>query len=417
MDKSALKRGSRGCELRTLKPDVIGALKTITIDLQPSDLLTEHDQDTPMRVSCFFPSSRGVAEFFADDGSTILIAATGHLRSFIAQRMNEDGEPSSRANLAPITTRIVAYPTGSALESDWIVLERSRSVQPELYTKINEQNRRSLVVMDSNTGTWRVEDTMSLDELKSYETVIGPILTKKTASALGDALDDVFELCRYPKELAQAPHGCACAYKEMGRCPGACDGSETMESYLGRFELAVRVASIGVHAWKRSIQEEIQTAIWALDFESAQRCKRQLETVEHLPIDALSAAGALDGFSCACVTPTVRMGWAMVWVFGGEGLVPLVAMRDETKECERLVGELALRWCRPMGFDRVQLDRLALITRHWMTKQSRTKRRHVTILDLRDPRIFTQIRDAIACACTPTDQGYDDEEHTHISED
>lgn len=273
------------------------------------------------------------------------------------------------------------------------------------------------MVMNTGAGTWRLEDTMNLGALSAQEVVIGPMLTKKSASALGEALDDVFELCRYPKELAHAPHGCACAYKEMGRCPGACDGSETMESYLDRFNNAALVAKQGVHAWKRLIQDEIQSAIAALDFERAQRCKRQLETVEHLPIEALGVAGTLDGFSCVCITPTVRMGWAMVWIFGDSGLVPLIAIREEMKDRERVIGELIMRWSAPMGFDQVQLDRFSLITRHWMTKPSRAKRRHVGILDLRDQRALTKLGDAIINACTPTDHGHEDEEHTHISED
>ena len=62
-----------------------------------------------------FPLGAWRREMIAEDGSTVLLAATGHIRRFIAQRMNEDGQQSSKANLAPITAKIIAYPTGLRL--------------------------------------------------------------------------------------------------------------------------------------------------------------------------------------------------------------------------------------------------------------------------------------------------------------
>jgi len=389
---------------------VIRSLKRISINIAELQS-TQDQQDTLQRVSLFFPSARGVVEFLAEDGSTILLAASGHIRSFVADRLNEDNEPNAKANLAPITAEIIAYLTGSALESDWIVHERARRVDPGLYTKLNEQNRRALLVLDRATGTWRVEETIGLKP-NPNERVVGPILTNKAARALGETLDDVFELCRFPKELAQAPRGTPCAYKEMGRCPGACDGSEPMEAYHTRFGRAVEAAEMGVEQWRSELTNQINDASAAMDFERAQRAKRCLDQVGKLPIDALGQLGAMDRLALLCITPSVRKGWAMLWVLGRNGLTPLVTTNGETI-LDELVSMIESNQS-PMGMDPISLDRFALVARHWMTKPARLRRRRVTILDLRHSCWRGKLKQAILDGSTPVELEHDDEEHTHI---
>ncbi|MBL4699369.1 MAG: hypothetical protein JKX70_11100, partial [Phycisphaerales bacterium] len=322
---------------------------------------------------------------------------------------NESGELSSKANLAPVTAKIIAYPTGSAFESDWIVHERARVVDTGLYTKLNEQNRRAMLVFDDTARTWRVEDTMSLNA-GHRERVIGPILTKQAAKALGETLDDVYELCRYPKELALAPNGSACAYKQMGRCPGVCDGSESMDSFQERFAAAIETASRGVGDWKRQLKTEIEQASAELEFEHAQIAKRQLEQVERLAMNALGLARSMSDMSCVCITPCVRKGWAMIWVLGASGLLPIVAVNEDQCDIEIAIE----RHQSPVGLGKRQLERFALVARHWMTKPSRAKRRRVTILDIGIEGWQAKIAQAIADACLPVERDLEDEEHTHI---
>ena len=384
---------------------------TITHELKPH---TAH-QDTPPAqpggVSCFFPSVRGVVEFQSHAGDTLLLAATGHLRDFIAQRLNESGEPSTRADLSPVTARILARPTGSAFESDLFVLERSANVDPDLHQKITHQNRRSLLVLNPETGTWRVAETIDL-VVQPHERVIGPCLSNKAAQQLGEALDDVYELCRFPKQLALAPHGTPCAYKEMGRCPGACDGSEPMQRYHARFTQAIDAASAGLGAWAQLIEIDMRHASVDMDFEAAARCKRQLGTIKGLPRDTLGHAGSLHDFSCIVVTPAPRPGWAQCWVLNRSGCSPICSIGLLDNELlESLPGLLAAHRS-PMGFEQAQLDRFSLIARHWLTKPSKQRKRRVTIIDLRAENWATQLRPAIDAAQSASDPGHDDEEHT-----
>ncbi len=377
--------------------------------------ICEHQQDThpneSERVSCFFPSHRGVVEFQSHNGSTLLLAATGHLRDFIAQRLNEANEPTARADLRPITHRILAHPTGSAFESDLFVLERARAVDPDLYTKITHQNRRALLVMNPETGTWRTTETTSL-ELSKNERVVGPCLTNKSAQQLGESLDDVFELCRYPNELALAPHGTPCAYKEMGRCPAACDGSEPMHAYHQRFALAINAASGGLSAWESAIKEDITAASAELDFERAARAKRCLDAVRDLPRDTLGCAASLAAFSCVIITPARRQGFAMCWVLSADGCTPVCSIGLLDNDLLESLPSLLTSHLSPMGFAQPQLDRFSLVARHWLTKQTKQRKRRVTILDTRDADWSKGLRRAIEDAQSASDPGHDDEEHT-----
>ncbi len=363
------------------------------------------------RVSCFFPSQRGVVEFRSHDGATLLLAATGHLRDFIAQRFNEAGEPSARADLAPITARILACPTGSAFESDLFVLERARVADPTLYRKITQQNRRALLVLDPRSGTWRSAETTGLT-LGPDERVIGPCLSTKSAQLLGETLDDCFELCRYPAQLALAPEGTPCAYKEMGRCPAACDGSEPINAYHARFSRAIAAAEAGVDAWAGATQAQVKRASAELDFEGAAQLKRRLDAISGLPRDQLGHAASLMSFSCVIITPTTRRGWAQCWVFNASGCVPLCSIGLLDNELLGVLPALLASWRSPMGFEQSQLDRFSLIARHWLTKPSKQRKRRVTILDAREEIGTRALRNAIENAQSASDPGHDDEEHT-----
>ncbi|MFG0245108.1 MAG: hypothetical protein ACF8MF_03535 [Phycisphaerales bacterium JB052] len=375
----------------------------------------DHKQDTPTdesaRVSCFFPSHRGVVEFQSASGDTLLLAATGHLRDFIAQRLNEADQPTARADLKPITHRILAHPTGSAFESDLFVLERARAVDPDLYNKITQQNRRALLVMNPETGTWRTAETTPL-EPQPREHIIGPCLTSKAAQQLGETLDDIYELCRFPKQLALAPRGTPCAYKEMGRCPAACDGSEPLHDYHQRFTLAINAASGGLRAWESAIRDDITAASAELDFERAAHAKRHLDTVLALPRDTLACAASLHDFACIIVTPAHRPGWAQCWVFNAHGCQPICSIDQLDNDLLEALPTLLSTYCTPMGFTQSQLDRFSLIARHWLTKPSKQRKRRVTVLDTRDANWAKALRVAIEDAQSASDPGHDDEEHT-----
>ncbi len=370
-----------------------------------------NQQDTPTGVSLFFPSSRGVVELQAHDGSTLLLAATGHIRDYIAQRLNEANEPTAHADLAPVTARVLAQPTGSAIESDLFVLERARAVDPALHRKIAHQNRRALLVLNPDSGTWRTTETTTL-ERAANERIVGPCLTSRSAQQLGETLDDVYELCRYPRELALAPNGTACAYKQMGRCPGACDGSETMDAYHDRFARAVDAVEGGLDVWCRGLRERMQRASEGLDFEAAALLKRQLDAVDALARDTLGHAASLHAFSCVVVTPAPRVGWAQCWVFNAQGCVPFCSIELLDNELLETLPSLLAAMCTPMGFTQPQLERFAIITRYWLTKPSRQRKRRVSVLDTRSDDWSDGLRPAIEAAQRPGDAGHDDEEHT-----
>jgi hypothetical protein len=362
-------------------------------------------------VSCFFPSQRGVVEFQSHDNQTLLLAATGHIRDFIAQRLNEANEPSARADLAPITARILAHPTGSAFESDLFVLERARTADPDLYTKITHQNRRAMLALNPKQGTWRVCETSNPD-IQPNEHIIAPCFTSKGAQQLGEALDDVFELCRYPTQLALAPHGTPCAYKEMGRCPAACDGSEPMSDYDQRFTQAIDAASIGIDAWASQTADQIRHASAELDFETASRLKPQLDTIKSLPRDQLGHARSMHDFACIVITPALRQGWATCWVFSANACTPICTAGCLDNDLLESLPDLLNAHCSPISFDQDQLDRFALIARHWLTKPSKQRKRRVSVLDTRDDQWAKPLRRAIEDAQAASDPGHDDEEHT-----
>ncbi|MFI4896879.1 MAG: hypothetical protein ACIARR_03540, partial [Phycisphaerales bacterium JB059] len=201
------------------------------------DILIRPDDVRPLaHAADDLPARPGVIVFEGDDGQTILLAATGDLRRFALTRLGrpDDQTPASRENLAPITARLRARVVGSAFEGDALYLEEARARLPGAYRSMLDTRRAWCVHLDpeADPPVWRRLDLLGAPgEPISPETIIGPFRDKHAATRFAEHLDDLFDLCRTPRELEIAPRGRACAYKEMGRCDAPCDGSADMAAY------------------------------------------------------------------------------------------------------------------------------------------------------------------------------------------
>ena len=131
-------------------------------------------------------------------------------------------------------------------------------------------------------------------DLSRAGVIAGPVADKHAAARLIALLEDAFDLCRYYQILVEAPHGRACAYKEMGKCPAPCDGSISMEQYHRMIQHSVDTLADPAPA-VREQESRMRAAAADLHFESAAKIKAFADQLSQL------GKGA-SGTSAGCAT-------------------------------------------------------------------------------------------------------------------
>ncbi|MEO1130300.1 MAG: hypothetical protein AAFX05_11435 [Planctomycetota bacterium] len=277
--------------------DVFAGYRTHTIDIASPD-------DDLVTV----PAARGVLTFEDGEGAAILVVAAADMRRAARSRMTAAASP--RADLRAITRRIVTIATDSVFETDLLFLTTARVRLPSIYKAAAERWRGWFLHVhpDEEHPRFVKQSTQSLE--MDGGVLLGPVSDKHAAGKLIDRLIDVFDLCRYHSVLVQAPSGTACAYKEMGRCPAACDGSETLESYRGRVREAIECCRDGPEVVRDAWRKQMTQAASRLEFERAEHLRRKIDDAAALTHRSLRWLGVLDSMRLLCVTRGGAKDWA-----------------------------------------------------------------------------------------------------------
>src|SRR5207244_13517095 len=136
--------------------------------------------------------------------------------------------PTLTSTYREVVRKIYWKRVDSGFEADWVYYEAARQLFPDSYRGMVGFRPACFIHVNPETNFPRY--TKTIDLAKRGE-LLGPIEDKHAAGTLIELVEDAFDLCRYYNILVQAPHGRACAYKEMGKCPAPCDGSIDMDQY------------------------------------------------------------------------------------------------------------------------------------------------------------------------------------------
>ncbi|RNC82426.1 MAG: hypothetical protein ED559_11795 [Phycisphaera sp.] len=256
------------------------------------------------------PASYGVVCVRDTAGKVISLAASGDARSFLAARLGPQAEGAN--DLRPVAGTYEIMRCLSIFEADLAFIRESAVLDPGLHDRVTRKLRIWWLAThtDASRAEWVWEtDPAAFDESMR---VIGPFLEKKGVRRHASNLDAAFELCRYPDELHKAPAGRACAYKEMGKCPGACDGSESLGAYELRLAEALAFDASVAEARRGEINERMREAALAEDFEVAAQCKSDLSSWDAFDKRYAGVVADLGMHSYAVVTQGDRAGVAAV---------------------------------------------------------------------------------------------------------
>lgn len=249
----------------------VAGLEQLLPDIRNFDSVVSTDQ------LCALPNVAAVYLLVDVAGTPILLASTQQLRRIALSRLSAPAEDaiSKRADLAQITRGIRWREVHSRFEADWWFYRAARGLHPQDYRK-----------RISFGPAWflHVDWAARVPEIRVSERIwrlpgefIGPFPSRQATQQALEGLWDLFDLCRYPEQVRQAPRGQRCAYAEMGRCDAPCDGSAPMEPIVARTRAAWTFAGGEMAPWIAAAQERMRAAAAELRFELAAQVKRQLE--------------------------------------------------------------------------------------------------------------------------------------------
>lgn len=214
-----------------------------------------------------------------------------NLRASLANRLTEHpADEKTRSIPYRQVVRHISYRrVDSTLEAEWVYTQLAHEFFPDAYRKMLANWAPWYISTDpaSRFPRWIITDQ---PDAAMLSTTFGPIPTKSAAQKLVETIEDAFDLCRYYHILVQAPHGQACAYKQMGKCPAPCDGSIPLEQYHQQIDQSL--AAVRNPAPSDEHEQSMRQAAADLQFELAAKIKSRMRQLESLK----TAGRSLDQF-------------------------------------------------------------------------------------------------------------------------
>ena len=244
-----------------------------SVELTPDSDLAE--------ITLKLPASFGVCLFSDIQNRPILLLLAGNLRNVVRRRLSQESneQKTRRVQLRPITARLHFRRTWSRFETQWAYFQIAREIYPD-----------SLAELFGDLEAWFIR----LDDRTDYPHFIGtnqpawgqgrhwgPFPSRRKVKRTVDTLEGVFNLCRCPDVLAQAPQGQPCAYAQMNRCAVVCDGTVSKDAYRRIIDEAASFLTTPEQALDR-MRSKMDTLARALKFEQAQELKEKIAQAQPL---------------------------------------------------------------------------------------------------------------------------------------
>jgi excinuclease UvrABC nuclease subunit len=231
-------------------------------------------------------------------GQPLQLLCVKNLRASLKRRLQ--GEQilalSKRVDYREIVRQIHWRRVDSAFEADWIYHDIAEQIFPDTYQGMVGFRPAWFIHVDPDAEFPRY--TKTIDIRNKPGQYIGPVEDKHAAARLMELMEDALDLCRYYNILVQSPHGRACPYKEMGKCPAPCDGSISMEQYRRMIEWSAATLADPAEMIRQQNQR-MREAAADQRFETASKIKSFIEQLSQLGKRGFRHARPLREFAYA----------------------------------------------------------------------------------------------------------------------
>lgn len=297
---------------------------------------------------------------------------TGRLRDTLQRKLTPDPTAqSSRAIDYRQHVRSIRYTlVDSPFEADWLHLEYARHCFPDSYA--SHITPRELWLARIDPAQDRPCFTRT-DKFTSTGDYFGPFLTKTAASAFIEQAQDWFDLCRYHATLLQSPHASPCVYKSLGKCPGPCDGSISLEAYRTQIHWALDALS-NPSLFIHQQTARMTSAATELHFEQAARIKQFIDSLSQLIGGKYRLIRPMHQFHYLGLQRGPRPGTAKAFLIGPGTIEPLSCLlTTESTDAHELLDTVRRTLKNPLpNFEPIDTDRLALTASHILRRTAKS---------------------------------------------
>lgn len=261
--------------------------------------LTLSDAQTESNALAELPARRGVLLFTDDSARPIQLVQTANLRSLSRSRLTDtEDAPRRKADLGAITKRIFYACCDNDLQRHVLYQRLTHAVFGKDWKKWLALPRRDYVALD-RTRAFPFFAVTGAVETSGQTDVFGPFPTRRAAAQFCECLNTAFELCRNPG-LLDSGKAKSCPYRQMQSCHGLCCREQGEQAYSEHVQKAQHCAAGKVAEGIAHIEQQMRQAATELNFESAQRLKKQADRLRELCRPDFAWTGRLTDF-CAVV--------------------------------------------------------------------------------------------------------------------
>ncbi len=329
-----------------------------SIDFDPACDLEAFLKDVP---------AKWVVYLMADEADRpVQLLCVKNLRYSLKRRLGggePTGAPSKRIDYRQLVRRIHWRRVDSTFEADVVYLEAARRFFQQTYRGMMGFQPAWFIHINADARLPRYTKTIDLD-IKIGQ-LIGPIEDKHAANRLIENVVDWFDLCRYYNILSASPHGTACAYKEMGKCPAPCDGSISLEHYRHMVEWSAQ-SLVAPEQLIRQSTHRMKQAAAELRFESAKKIKAYVDSLSQLGKGPFRHLRRLRDFQFLSIQRGPRDNTAKVFLIAPgqiEEVLGLIDAPQDPVEILRLVLPLAAERSVD-SLDRIGAERVGVVSYH-----------------------------------------------------
>jgi len=184
------------------------------------------------------PEGPGVYIFEDDEGTPLYVGKSVNVRRRVMSHFAADFEHGSEMKLAQTVRRLRAIATHGELSALLLESDMIKDLQPQYNRMLRRRELMTLLLAaetDDGYATAKMADAREIDPAHAQK-LLAVYATKGAARRSLQAVVQNFRLC--PKLLGLEHTKRACFLAQLGKCDGACEGLESVESYNARFEEA-----------------------------------------------------------------------------------------------------------------------------------------------------------------------------------
>jgi len=298
------------------------------------------------------PATKGVI-LFADavDRPVQLLIAANIRRTASAKLLGCDPESSQKR---PNITQIVRSIYYSVCYNDFAnhrkYLQLAQAIYPDSWRSMVKLPKQTYVKINLN-AKWPFFSTTDKPFISEQRKVFGPFPRRKAAAKFIEILQDVFGLCQMPGLIDTPEKAKNCPYLQMQTCPGPCVGKISRPEYIRQINNALAAAAGNIDNAEAKLQNTMRQLSAGMEFEQAQRVKKQLDRLAALKKNAyrwttdLSALAILHIDRWARISASgkgkkIQTFSAFVITYGHIAEMPPFSLEQIEQFCESLPGQL-----------------------------------------------------------------------------